>query len=75
MVSVHYLRKKEKAPNMLQMLHMESTPRRSKFALHLTLGTQTALFVEDNSIRRNTKTHAWNFSIDDIYDLVAYQEL
>jgi hypothetical protein len=31
------------------------------------------LFGEDNSIRRNIKIYAWNFIIDDIYDLVTYQ--
>jgi hypothetical protein len=46
-----------------------------KFSLDdsLKVGNTSYLFGEDNSLRRNIKTYDWNFIINDIYDLVAYQ--
>jgi hypothetical protein len=55
---------------LLEEYGNNSKEREQSFA---QLGIQIALFIEDNSIRRNTETHAWNFIIEDIYDLVAYQ--
>jgi hypothetical protein len=39
----------------------------------LKVGNTSYLFGEDNSLQRNIKTYDWNFIINDIYDLVAYQ--